>query len=108
MRKDYIQQEGYKVFEKWECNWWELNRTDAPVKSFLRANFPCKRPLGDEQLLQEFIDGQLFRYVQCNIEVPEHLRDYFPNFPPNFKNTVVIRIDIGDLLKEYAEKEGIL
>ena len=40
--------------------------------------------------------------------IPEHLKAYFVNFPPIFKNTVVSRNDIGDLMKEYAEKEGIM
>ena len=40
--------------------------------------------------------------------MPEHLRGYFFNFPPIFKNTVVSKNDIGDLMKEYAEKEGVM
>ena len=40
MRKEYIQQKGYKINEMWECNWWELYRTDAPVRNYLRAKFP--------------------------------------------------------------------
>ena len=92
----------------WECEWWRLYKTDAPVKSYLRANFPYKRPLSEEQLLQRIIDGRLFGNVQCDIEVPEHLRDYFSNFPPIFKNNVVSRDDIGNLMKEYAGKEGIM
>ena len=108
MRRDYIQEKGYEIVEKWECEWWRLYKTDAPVKSYLRANFPYKRPLSEEQLLQQIIDGRLFGYVQCDIQVPEHLRDYFSNFPPIFKNTVVSRDDIGNLVKEYAEKEGIM
>ena len=92
----------------WECEWWSLYKTDAPVKSYLRANFLYKRPLSEEQLLQGIIDGRLFVYVQCDIEVPEHLRDTFSIFPPIFNKTVVSRNDIGDLMKEHAEKEGIM
>ena len=92
----------------WECEWWSLYKTDAPVKSYLRANFPYKRPLSEEQLLQQIIDGRLFGYVQCDIEVPEHMRCDFSNFPPIFKNTVVSRDDVDNLMKEYAEKEGIM
>ena len=58
--------------------------------------------------MQGIIDGRLFGYVHCDIEVPEHLRDYFSDFPPIFKNTVVSLNDIGDLIKEYAENEGIM
>ena len=45
---------------------------------------------------------------QCDIEVPEHLRDYFSNFPPIFKKTAVSRDDVGNLMKKYAEKENIM
>ena len=92
----------------WECNWWELYRTDTPVKNYLRANCPYKRPLNEEQLLQGIIDERLFGYVQCDIEVPEHLRDYFSNSPPIFKKTVGSKNDIADLMNENAEKEGIM
>ena len=108
MPRDYIQQKGYEIVEMWECEWWSLYKTDAPVKSHLRANFPYKRPLSEDQLLQQIINGRLFGYVQCVIEVTEHLRDCFSNFPPIFKNTVVSRDDIGNLMKKYAEKEGIM
>ena len=70
--------------------------------------FPYKRPLSGEQLLHGIIDGQLFGYVKCDIEVPEDLRSYFSNFPPIFKNTVVSREDIGTLMREYAEKVNIM
>ena len=33
-----------------------------------------KTPLSAERLLNGIIDGRLFGYVQCDIEVPEHLR----------------------------------
>ena len=79
------------------------SKTDAPVKSYHRAKFPYKRPLSEEQLLQQIIDGRLFGSVQCDIEVPEHLRDYFSNFPPIFKNTVVSRDDTGNLMIWYDD-----
>ena len=99
---------GDEIVEIWECGWWRLYETDAPVKNYLRANFPYKRPLSEEQLLQRIIDGRLSGYIQCDIEVPERLDDYFSNFPPIFKNTVVSRDDIDILTKKFAEKEGIM
>ena len=92
----------------WEGEWWCLFKTDASVKSHLRKNFRYRRPLNGEGLMQGNINGRLSGYVQCDIEVSERLRDYFSNFPPIFKKTVVSRNDIGDLMKEYAEKEGIM
>ena len=108
VRRDYIQRKGYEIVEMWECEWWRLYKTDAPVRSYLRANFSYKRPLSGEQPLQRIIGGRLFGYVQCDIEVLEHLSDYFSNFPHIFKKTVVSKEDIGNLMKEYAEKEGIM
>ena len=108
MRKEYIQQKRYKIFEMWECNWWELYRTDATVRNHFRANFPYHRPLSEEWLMQEITSRRLFDYVQCDLKVPEHFEAYFVNFRPFFKNTVVSRNDIGELMKEYAEKEWIM
>ena len=108
MRRVYIQHMGYQIIEKWECEWWSLYKTDASVKSHLRKNFRYERPLSEEKLLQGIIHGRLFGYVQCDFEVPEHLRSYFSNVPPIFKNTVVSREDIGNLMRQYAEKEKIM
>ena len=58
--------------------------------------------------MQGIIEGRVFGYIQCVIEVPEHLRDYFSNFPPIFKITVVSGDDIGNLMKQYEEKEIIM
>ena len=109
MRRDYIQQKCYQIVEMWKCEWCGLYKTDdASVKSHLRENFPYRRPLCEEQLLKGIIDERFFGYVQCDIEVPEHLRGYFSIFPPIFKNTVVSREDIGTLMREYAGKENIM
>ena len=84
------------------CEWWSFYKTDESVKNHLQENFPYRCPLSEGQLLQGVIDGRLFGYVQCDIELPEHLCDYFSNFPPIFRNTVVSRDDIGNLMKQYA------
>ena len=92
----------------WECDWWNLYKTTTCVKQHLRESFPYKRPLREESLLEQIKSVKLFGYVQCDIEVPEVLKKKFANFPPIFKNTNVGRHDIGSLMKDYAEKEGLL
>ena len=92
----------------WKCEWWSLYKTDVSVKNHPRKKFPYRRPLSEGGLMQRNIDGRLFGYVQGDIEVPEHLRDYCSNFLPIFKNTVVSRNDIGNLMKQYAEKKNIM
>ena len=99
MRKQYIKEKGYNVVEMWECEWWNLYKTTTFVKEHLRESFPYKRPLREETLLQQIRSGNLFGYVQCDIEVPEELKKKFANFPPFLKNTNVGRHDIGLLMK---------
>ena len=74
----------------------------------IREHFAYRPSLAAEQLLGEIKEGKLFGYVQCHIEVPEKLRANFANFPSIFKNTLVNKSDIGDLMKNYAEEERLL
>ena len=108
MRKQYIKEKGYNVVEMWECEWWSLFKTTTCVKEHLGESFPYKRPLREETLLEQIRSGKLFSYVQCDIEVPEELKEKIANFRPIFKNTNVGRHDIGSLMQDYAEKEGLL
>ena len=108
LRRHYIQEKCFKVFEMWECEWWRLYKTTNTVKLHIREHFPYRRSLAAEQLLEEIKKGKFFGYVQCDIEVPKILRSTFDNFPPKFKNTLVSKNDTGDLMKTYAEEEGIM
>ena len=92
----------------WECEWWNLYKTTTCVKEHLRESFPYKRPLREESLLEHIRSCKFFGYVQCDIEKPEELKEKFANFPPIFKKANVGRHDIGSLMKDYAEKEGLL
>ena len=74
----------------------------------MRENFPHRRSLKDQQLLEGIKKGNLFGYVQCNLEVPKNLRTNFANFPPIFKKSLVSKNFIGDLMKTYSEEEGIM
>ena len=49
-----------------------------------------------------------FGHVQCDIEVPKSLKANFAIFPPLFKNTLLSKNDIGDLIKTHAEDEGLM
>ena len=108
LRRDYIQEKGFTVIEIWECARWRLYKTTTNVKLHIRENFPYRRSLTEHQLLEGTKKGNLFGYVQWDIEVPEILRENFGNFPPIFKSTLVSKNDIGDLMKTYAEEEGIM
>ena len=105
LRRLYILDKGFKVFEMWEYEWWRLYKTTNTVKQHVRERFFYRRSLAGGELLEEIKKATLFGYVQCDIEVPENLRPKFNIFLPIFKNTIFSRSDIGDLMKNYAEEE---
>ena len=108
LRQSYIQEKGFTVIEMWECEWWRLYKTTSEIKLHIRQNFPYRRSLTDQQLLERIKKRSLCVHVQCDIEVPEKLRINFANFPPIFKNTLVSENKIVDLMKTYAKEEGIM
>ena len=52
--------------------------------------------------------GKLFGVVGCSLEVTEEMYPYFKDFPPIFKNCEVRRDDIGEHMKEFAERNKLL
>ena len=107
LRRRCIQDKCFKVIDLWECECWRLYKTTNTVKPYIREHFRYRRSLAAEQLLEEIKEGKLFGYVQCIIDVPEELRWKFDNFQPMFKNTLVSKSDIRDLLKNYANEERL-
>ena len=108
LRRDYIQEKALIVIEMWEYEWWKLLKTTTSVKLHIREKLPYRRSPTEKQLPEGIKKRNLFGYVQCDIEVPENLRANFANFPTIFKNTLVSKNDIGDLMKTYAEERGTI
>ena len=108
LRRGYIQEKVFTVIEMWECEWWRIYKTTTIVKLHIWENFLYRRSLTEQQLLEEIKKGSLFGYVQCDIEVIENLRENFASFPPVFKDILVSKNDIGDLMKTYAEENGLM
>ena len=53
LRREYMKERGYKIQEKWECEWWEHFKTDSSVKNHVKTNFTNKRPLSTDSLLEK-------------------------------------------------------
>ena len=92
----------------WEFDWWSLYKTFEIVKKPYWEKFPYRRAIKAEQLPEDIRKGSFFGYVHCDIEVPENLRANFGNFSSIFKNILVSKNDIGNLMIAYAEEKGIL
>ena len=49
-----------------------------------------------------------FGYVQCDIKVPEVLKEQFASFPQTFNNTDISEHDIEPIMIAYAENEVLM
>jgi G:T-mismatch repair DNA endonuclease (very short patch repair protein) len=68
-----IHAQGYKVVEKWECQFRNDMRRDAKLKAFCDARkLPTlQRPVSEKEILQAVANGRLFGMVECDIRVPD-------------------------------------
>ena len=104
LRRGYIQDECFTVNGMWECECWRHYKTTTNVKLHIRKTFSHKRSLTEHQLPGGIKEENLFGYVQCGIEVPESSEANFANFRRSFKNTLVSKNNIVDLVKTYADE----
>ena len=96
-RAKELQEMGYKVYEIWECEW---DKMDIKVE----RTTPVQTT--QEDIINGIMEDEIFGIVQCSLHVPEHLKEYFSEFPPLFKNTEIKFKDIGDHMQEYAKSIG--
>ena len=50
----------------------------------------------------------LFGFVECDIEVPDHLKPLYAEMCPIFKHADITKDDFGDFMKSFAEKHSIM
>ena len=84
-----LQDKGYNVEIIWEKDWQALLTQRPEIKDYLaqhRTFTHCKKYLTHDQIIQYIQDGRSFGFVKCDIEVPDHLKDYFSEMTPIFKN----------------------
>ena len=73
----------------------------------MKDNFPYQPPMGSETIIRKIKSDKIFGMVQCDIHVPENLKQKFEDFPPIFKNVAVSRDDIGDHMRNVAEENNL-
>ena len=105
-----MQEKGYNVEIIWESNWNTLVESRPEIKTYisqLRTFTHFKKTLSQDQIIQYIKDGHLFGFVECDIHTPEHLKEYFSEMTPIFKNTEVSLKDVGQHMQEYAKQHNI-
>ena len=105
-----LQDKGYTIEIIWEKDWQALITHQPEIKAYLKQHCTYthfKKYLNQNQIIQYIQDGCLFGFVECDIEVPDHPKDYFSEMNPIFKNTEVSLKDVGQHMQEYAKEYKI-
>ncbi|CAB4021097.1 Zinc finger and SCAN domain-containing 22, partial [Paramuricea clavata] len=108
----YITKQGFNLVECWECEWRDMKKRNSALQRFIATHL--RRPLDKlktmtkQSIINAVKNDKLFGCVECDIHVPESLREYFKEMCPIFKNTEIRREDIGEFMKSYAEENNIM
>ena len=70
--------------------------------------FQSASPIAEQAVLDAVKNDTLFGLIECDIHVPNHLKNHFSELQPIFKNMSVARQHIGPFMCEYAEKNKFL
>ena len=105
-----MQGKGYTVEIIFEKDWQALVTHQHEIVPYLkqhRTYTHFKKYLNQSQIIQYIQDGRLFGFVECDIEVPDHLKYYFSEMTRIFKNTEVSLKDVGQHMQYYAKEHNI-
>ena len=110
-RKNTAYLRHFVKVELWECEWKETRR-DPVVKKCLDAAFPRRRharwTMKSQQILSGVRAGTVFGLIECDLCVPEALREHFAETQAVFKNIRLTRDDLGPFMRRYAEEHNIM
>ena len=105
-----LRDKGYNVEIMWEKDWQALLSQLPEIKTYLaqhRTLTHFKKYLSQDQIIKYIRDGHLFGFVECDIEVPDQLKEYFSEMTPILKNVDVCLDDVGEFMQEYAKQHNI-
>ena len=86
------------------------------IKQFLIPYFLSTSKTGEQEEQEEQDDkeeeneraGTVFGLIECDLCVPEALRELFADMQPVFKNIRLIRDDLGPFVRRYAVEHNIM
>ena len=85
-----------------------LKQHNQEIKMFCCNLGFSKRKLKLEQLLKRIHEDTIYGLAQVDIKVPDHLREYFAELPPIFKNTTIERSNLRGHMRDFAENNGLM
>ena len=112
LKERYLRRLGYKLVTIWECHWRARVNCYPGIKPFLaafyRTHFPKTQSLNLPVVVKKIADGKFFGLVECDIRVPESLREKFSEMSPVFKNVLVSRNELTPHMACFAREKSYL
>lgn len=102
----YLKGLGHRVIEMRECEWNIKRKTISNLNS--EKSFYKKGSMTEKQIITDVRVGTLFGFVEVDIQVPNHLKDYFKEMTPIFKNVKVSVEDSGEHMHAFAVEYNLL
>lgn len=111
-KEQYIKSLGYDLHIMYECHWRDLLRLDPDISSFVSQlesrTMSENVAMTENQIIQALLEERFFGLIECDIHVPENLKDKFSEMQPVFKNVEVTRSALSTHMKSFAEQSGHL
>ena len=111
-KEEYFKSLGYNLIVMRECEWERTVDSNLEIKAFLHIFFKNMYPPTESMdlavIVRRIQSGEFFGFVECDISVPENLRDKFSEMSPVFKNVQVSRKELSPHMLRFAEKSGYL
>ncbi|KAI8519519.1 hypothetical protein Bbelb_027760 [Branchiostoma belcheri] len=87
---EYLRGEGYNVIEMWECEWQDLKRTKEVAAFLAQRKTPTENryKMSETEILHAVRKDELFGVVECDIQVPAHLRSHFAEMAPILRTLI--------------------
>ena len=90
----------------------ERDETRSCREKCLDGAFPRRRharwTMTSQQILSGVRAGTVFGLIECDLCIPEALREHFAEMQPVFKNIRLTRDDLGPFMRRYTEKHNIM
>ncbi|XP_071805255.1 uncharacterized protein [Asterias amurensis] len=112
-RAELIRKMDYKLEEKWECEWEEEKADSKELMSFLesrRLPLQRKESMTTREIIKAIRSGNIFGFVECDINVPDSKKEKFSEMTPIFKNIDIAceKSVIGDDMYGFAKSNQLL
>ena len=89
--------------------WSSARRSVNFWKTTFGCPFASRRQFAGNRTFAPYCQTEkVFGFVQCDVQVPEHLKAEFADLPPIFKNANITIDDVGETMQQYAQESGDL